>query len=63
MTGRIASWIVAHPVLVLGTLALVTLFFALFVPRIGFLTDWEQMLPGDDPVVEQFHAAKDTFGA
>ncbi|HIP99678.1 TPA: hypothetical protein EYH33_03995, partial [Candidatus Bipolaricaulota bacterium] len=63
MTRRIATGIVAHPKLVLGGLLLITLFFALFAPRITFLTDMEKMLPHDDPVVEQFRVTKDTFGS
>jgi len=63
MTRRIATWIVDHPKWVLGGLLLVTLLFALFAPRIEFLTDMEKMLPHDDPVVEQFRVTKDTFGS
>ena len=63
MIKSIAHWIVHHPVWVLVGLGIITVFFGIFVPQIGFLSDLEKMLPQDDPVVQRFEKTKDTFGS
>ncbi len=63
MIKSIARWIVHHPVCVVVGLGIITVFFGIFVPRIGFLSDLEKMLPQDDPVVQRFEKTKDTFGS
>jgi len=63
MIRRTARWIARHPIWVLVGVALVTVFFGTFAPRIEFLTDMEKMLPQDNPVVRRFEETKDTFGS
>jgi predicted RND superfamily exporter protein len=60
---RISRWVVYHPKSVIVILGVITLFFLAFVPGIGFLSNLEKMLPQDDPVVEEYEEAKDTFGS
>ncbi|MBC7093270.1 hypothetical protein H5T53_04600, partial [Candidatus Bipolaricaulota bacterium] len=60
--SRIARWIAHHPSWVLGAIGLVTLVFAVFLPRIGFQADYSKMLPAGDPVVAQYDRTRDLFG-
>ncbi len=59
---RALAWLVDHPAATLGGIALVTLVFALFLPRLGFQADYSQMLPKGDPVVAQYDRARKLFG-
>lgn len=60
--NRFARVVTDHPFLTLGLIALVSLFFALFLPRIGFQADYSKMLPEDDPIVAQYKRTRDIFG-
>jgi hypothetical protein len=60
---QISRWVVYHPKSVIVILSIITLFFLASVPRIGFLSNLEKMLPQDDPVVKEYEEAKDTFGS
>ncbi|MEW6216419.1 MAG: MMPL family transporter, partial [Candidatus Bipolaricaulota bacterium] len=60
---RVLAWLVGHPAWTLGGIALITLVFALFLPRLGFQADYSQMLPAGDPVVAQYERARDLFGS
>ncbi|MCX7750076.1 MAG: MMPL family transporter [Candidatus Bipolaricaulota bacterium] len=59
---RVLAWLVDHPWATLGGIALVTLVFALFLPRLGFQADYSQMLPKGDPIVAQYDRARKLFG-
>lgn len=59
---RILSWLVGHPILTLSGIGLITVVFALFLPRLGFQADYSQMLPAGDPVVAQYDRARELFG-
>ena len=59
---RVARFITDHPGWTLGLIGLVTLGFALFLPRIGFEADYAKMLPKDDPIVAQYAKTRDLFG-
>lgn len=59
---RLLSWLVDHPLWTLSGIGLITVAFALFLPRLGFQADYSQMLPADDPVVAQYRRARDLFG-
>ncbi|HEU68944.1 MAG TPA: hypothetical protein ENN53_07015 [Candidatus Acetothermia bacterium] len=63
MIGLVARWIAHHPVWVLLGLGAITIFFGVFVPRIGFLSDFKQMLPQDDPAVQRFEETNKIFGS
>ncbi|MGB9860761.1 MAG: efflux RND transporter permease subunit [Candidatus Bipolaricaulaceae bacterium] len=60
--GRFTRLVTEHPYLVLASIALVSLAFLAFLPRIGFQADYSKMLPGDDPVVAQYKRTRDLFG-
>lgn len=60
---RVLAWLVGHPAWTLGGIALITLVFALFLPRLGFQADYSQMLPAGDPVVAEYDRARDLFGS
>lgn len=59
----LARFITHHPGWVLGGLALITLFFAAFVTKIEFLSDYSKMLPQNDPVIAQYRQARELFGS
>ncbi len=59
---RLLSWLVGHPVLTLSGIAVITIAFALFLPRLGFQADYSQMLPAGDPVVAQYERTRELFG-
>ncbi|MBC7318545.1 MMPL family transporter, partial [Candidatus Bipolaricaulota bacterium] len=60
--NRLAHLVTRHPYLVLAAIGLVSLVFALFIPRIGFQADYSKMLPEDDPIVAQYKKTRDLFG-
>lgn len=60
--GRFTRLVTDHPYLVLSLIALISLAFLAFVPRIGFQADYSKMLPEDDPVVAQYRRTRDLFG-
>ncbi|MCS7239893.1 MAG: MMPL family transporter [Candidatus Bipolaricaulota bacterium] len=59
---RFFSFVTDHPGWTLTVIALITVGFALFLPRIGFEADYSKMLPSDDPIVEQYEKTRDLFG-
>ena len=52
--ARLAAWMVAHRRWCLLAFALVTLFFALGLPRVQLKTVFSDLLPRDDPFVQVF---------
>ncbi|MGB9757434.1 MAG: efflux RND transporter permease subunit [Candidatus Bipolaricaulaceae bacterium] len=60
--GRFTRLVTEHPYLVLVSIALVSLAFMAFLPRIGFQADYSKMLPENDPVVAQYKRTRDLFG-
>jgi uncharacterized protein len=60
---RVVSFCIDHPYWLLGTVLLITLFFALQIPRIKMDSRVEVMLRNDYPPVKLFHENKDTFAA
>ncbi len=63
MIRRLARQLARHPLWVLAGIALITVFFGVFAPRVEFLTETKKMLPRDNPVVRRFEETKDTFGS
>ena len=51
---RIARWLLAHSRLSLGAFGLVTLLFALGLPRVQLRTIFSDLLPRDDPFVQVY---------
>ncbi|MFO8034446.1 MAG: MMPL family transporter [Candidatus Bipolaricaulota bacterium] len=58
--GRVVT---RRPWWVLAAVLAVTLGLGVFVPQLEFQADYSLMLPGDDPVVEQYERTLDQFGA
>jgi len=63
MRERLARLVSHHPWWVLGAVLAVTLGLGAFLPGLEFQADYSLMLPKDDPVVEEYDRALDTFGA
>lgn len=61
--GRLTSWIVDHPRLVIFVIGLITASFAVFIPKLHSQVDFKDFLPGDDPAVVAFNRAEDRYGS
>src|SRR6266545_3912664 len=56
-------WVVDHPFLASGLLALLTLALALYIPRIEFDTSAEGLMVEKDPARRYYEQVKDRFGS
>ncbi|MGC9529778.1 MAG: efflux RND transporter permease subunit [Candidatus Bipolaricaulaceae bacterium] len=62
MVSWLARRVARHPFVVLAAVAAIAACLGAFLPRISFQTDYSEMLPADDPVVEQFRHTQELFG-
>ncbi|BAS28487.1 efflux RND transporter permease subunit [Limnochorda pilosa] len=60
---RVGRWVASHPRWVIGAIVVITLAFAAFIPRIGYETDVDSMLPRGDPVIDELRQAVEDFGS
>lgn len=60
---KITKLIINNPKKTILCLALISLFFGVFVPRISFKADMKDMVPMDDPVIKDLQEAVEVFGS
>ncbi len=60
---KISKLIINNPKKTILCLALISLFFGVFVPRISFKADMKDMVPMDDPVIKDLQEAVEVFGS
>ncbi|MFQ6034152.1 MAG: hypothetical protein ACE5KR_04750, partial [Candidatus Bipolaricaulia bacterium] len=60
---KIVEWIVDHPWLVVGAVALITLGFMAAIPRLTTLTDFKDYISKKDPAVAAMDRAEDRYGS
>ncbi|HED03473.1 MAG TPA: RND family transporter [Candidatus Fraserbacteria bacterium] len=58
-TGKVID----HPWLTLGGILILTIFFIYFIPQVRSETDFEKLLPANDPATQALHRAEKTFGS
>lgn len=56
------GWIFANPAIVLAIIFAVTLGFATQLHKLRFFTDFEDLLPQGNPIVQAYNNIKDSFG-
>lgn len=61
--SRFNRFVLDNPVLIISMLTVITIFFAVFITQISFNADMEQMIPEDDPVIEDLREAVEDFGS
>lgn len=60
---RFFSLVADHPYITLGVIAIITLGFLVFIPRLRTDTDFTNYLSKDDPAVQAMDRAEDRFGS
>jgi len=55
--------VIDHPWLTLCIIGIFTVFFAYFIPKVAFETDFRKTLPESDPAVQALHRAEKIFGS
>lgn len=60
---RISKLIINNPKKTILCLALISLFFGLFMPRVSFNASMKEMVPMDDPVIKDLEEAVEVFGS
>lgn len=60
---RFYRFVLNKPVLIIAILAIITIFFAFFIPRISFDADISKMIPEEDPVIKDLIDAVEEFGS
>jgi len=60
---RVTKLIINNPKKTILCLALISLFFCLFIPGISFKADMKEMVPMDDPVIKDLEEAVEVFGS
>ena len=60
---KISKLIINNPKKTILCLVLISLFFGVFVPRISFNADMKEMVPMDDPVINDLQEAVEVFGS
>lgn len=60
---RISKLIINNPKKTILCLALISLFFGLFIPRVSFNASMKEMVPIDDPVIKDLEEAVEVFGS
>lgn len=60
---RISKLIINNPKKTILCLALISLFFGLFMPRVSFNADMKDMVPIEDPVIKDLEEAVEVFGS
>lgn len=63
MLSKIIDVVLDKPWLVIGILAVITVFFAAFIPGISLNAELEKMIPEDDPVIQDLKEAVEDFGS
>lgn len=56
------GWIFANPAWVLLAIFIITLFFAFQVPKLKLMTNFSDLLPQHNPIVQTYNEVKNTFG-
>lgn len=56
------EWLFSHPKWVLSGIALVTVFFALAIPRLRIYSDFADLLPQSHPYIQTYNRIKENFG-
>lgn len=62
MLEKLTKWVGRYPKTVITLVVLLTVFFWLGLTKIGVVTDFEEMLPQDNPVVKAFDEVDEKFG-
>ena len=60
---KISKLIINNPRKTILCLALISLFFGFFMPRVSFNADMKEMVPMDDPVINDLQEAVEVFGS
>jgi len=59
---NIDNYVFHYPKLFLGLIALVTVFFAMQVPKVQMYSDFADLLPQEHPYIKLHNSIRDTFG-
>ncbi|NPV54731.1 MAG: RND family transporter [Firmicutes bacterium] len=60
---NLAQWIVRRPRVVIAILVTITVGFAVYIPRIRFVTNTKDLAPENDPIIKELEETIEEFGS